>query len=175
MGDDLRLKERDAVRTPMQWSGEKNAGFSQNDKVIHPVIDQGPYAYDAMNVETQRRSKDSLLNWMTSLIRLRQECVEIGWGDWCVIETGNPAVLAMYYCWQDSSLITVHNFDERAHEIRLDLKLKKESKLVDLMKIDENVAGKDGVHKIRLGAYGYRWFRSGDLSHLLQKKPTKKN
>lgn len=172
MGDDLELEERDAVRTPMQWSAEKNAGFSPAGKLVHPVIDKGPYAFDVMNVETQRRSPDSLLNWMTSLIRLRQECAEIGWGDWRILETNTPTVLCMYYRWQDSSLITLHNFDEKAREVLLDLKLKKESKLIDLMKIDENIADEKGIHRVRMGAYGYRWFRAGDLSHLLQKKPS---
>lgn len=174
MGDDLELQERDAVRTPMQWSAEKNAGFSPAEKLIHPVIDKGPYAFDVMNVETQRRSADSLLNWMTSLIRLRQECGEIGWGDWSILETNTPTVLCMYYRWQDSSLITLHNFDEKAREVLLDLKLKKESKLIDLMNIDENIADEKGIHRVRMGAYGYRWFRAGDLSHLLQKKPSQK-
>lgn len=174
MGDDLGLKERDAVRTPMQWSAEKNAGFSPATRLVHPAITKGPYAFDSMNVETQRRSPDSLLNWMTSLIRLRQECTEIGWGDWSIVDTGTTAVLCMYFQWQGSSLITLHNFDEKAREVYLDLKQKKEAKLIDLMKIDENIANEKGIHTIRLGAYGYRWFRAGDLSHLLQKRPSQK-
>jgi maltose alpha-D-glucosyltransferase / alpha-amylase len=173
MGDALDLKERNAVRTPMQWSANKNAGFSKGEKLVHPVIKDGPYSYSMMNVETQRRSDNSLLNWMTKLIRLRQECTEIGWGQWWILETGHPSVLGMYFTWQDSSLITLHNFDEKVLEISLDLKPRKESKLIDLMKIDENVADENGVHRIRLGAYGYRWFRAGDLSHLFQKKDEK--
>ena len=170
MGDDLSLKERDAVRTPMQWSADKNAGFSTSKKPVLPVIEKGPYAFDMMNVEMQRRSSDSLLNWMTRLIRLRQECTEIGWGEWRILDTGSPTVLGMYYRWQDSSLVTLHNFNEKVQEVCVDLKQKKESKLVDLMKIEENVADEKAVHRIRLGAYGYRWFRADDLSHLLQKK-----
>lgn len=170
MGDDLSLNERDAVRTPMQWSGNAQAGFSTAKKLVHPVISKGPYAYDQMNVETQRRNPDSLLNWMTSLIRLRQECTEIGWGDWWIIETNTPTVLALYYHWQKSSLLTLHNFDETVREVCIDLKQNKESKLVDLMNDDENVADRHGIHRISLKAYGYRWFRAGDLSHLLQKK-----
>jgi maltose alpha-D-glucosyltransferase/alpha-amylase len=173
MGDDLSLKERDAVRTPMQWSEDKNAGFSPAENLVHPVIDKGPYSYSMINVETQRRSPDSLLNWMTSLIRLRHECTEIGWGEWRILDTGATEVLGMYYRWQGSSLITLHNFDSKVREIALDLKQKKESKLVDLMQIDENVADIKGIHRIRLNAYGYRWFRAGDLSHLFQKKPGK--
>lgn len=174
MGDDLSLKERDAVRTPMQWSANPQAGFSTAEKLVHPVIGEGPYSYQMMNVETQRRSPDSLLNWMTTLIRLRQECTEIGWGDWWIVHTGHPSVLGMYYRWQKSSLITLHNFGEKALEISLDLKQKKESKLIDLMQVEENVADEHGVHRIRLGAYGYRWFRTDDLSHLFQKKDSGK-
>lgn len=174
MGDDLALKERDAVRTPMQWSSEKNAGFSTAGKLVHPVIGKGPYAFETVNVETQRRQPDSLLNWMTDLIRLRQECTEIGWGEWSLLDTGSSAVLGMYYKWQESSLITLHNFDAKAREVCLDIKQKKESKLVDLMQVEENIADENGVHRIRLGAYAYRWFRTGDLSHLLQKKPIQK-
>lgn len=173
MGDDLSLKERDAVRTPMQWSENRNAGFSTAQKLVHPVINKGPYAFDIMNVETQRRQPDSLLNWMTSLIRLRQECPAIGWGEWRILDTGVPSALAMYYQWKDSALIIVHNFDEKVSEVCLDLKQKKESKLVDLMTVDEIVAD-NGIHRIRLNAYGYRWFRTDDLSHLLRKKPQRK-
>lgn len=172
MGDDLSLDQRDAVRTPMQWSADERAGFSKAGKLVHPVISKGPYAYDIVNVETQQRAPDSLLNWMTSLIRLRHECTEIGWGEWCILDTGIPTVLCMYYWWQNSSLITLHNFDEKVREVCLDMKEKKESKLIDLMKVEENVADQNGIHRIRLGAYGYRWFRAGDLSHLLQKKST---
>jgi maltose alpha-D-glucosyltransferase/alpha-amylase len=174
MGDDLSLQGRDAVRTPMQWSANRNAGFSTAEKLVHPVISKGPYSYQMMNVETQRRSPDSLLNWMTALIRLRKECTEIGWGHWTILETGHPSVLGMYYRWRNSSLITLHNFGEKVLEISLDTKIKEESKLIDLMNIDENVADENGVHRIRLGAYGYRWFRSGDLNHLLRKKETEK-
>lgn len=170
MGDDLALKERDAVRTPMQWSANAQAGYSTAEKLPNPVIDKGPYSYQHLNVETSRRTPDSLLNWMTSLIRLRQECTEIGWGDWQIIRTDYPSILVMHYRWQESSLLIIHNFDEKIQEIVLDLKQKKESKLIDLMKIDESIADEKGKHRICLSAYGYRWFRAGDLSHLFQKK-----
>ncbi|SFF95783.1 alpha-amylase family protein [Pontibacter chinhatensis] len=169
MGDNLELKERDAVRTPMQWSGDKQAGFSEADKLVHPVIEEGPYAYHHVNVETQRRTPDSLLNWMTTMIRLRHECTEIGWGDWKLLETGNKYILGMHYSWQDSSLLIFHNFDEKAHEAILDQKEHKEHRLIDLMRNVESHADEKGRHCITLEAYGYRWFRTADLSHLLQK------
>ncbi|WP_162055329.1 alpha-amylase family protein [Pontibacter pamirensis] len=169
MGDNLELEERDAVRTPMQWSGNGQAGFSEAAKLVHPLINEGPYAYKHVNVETQRREPNSLLNWMTSLIRLRQECIEIGWGQWQILNTGLAQVLGMHYSWQGSSLIILHNFDEKAHEVTLDLKQEKEVRLVDLMANDESRADEKGIHHITLDAYGYRWFRAGDLSHLFHK------
>ncbi|WP_237717845.1 hypothetical protein [Pontibacter sp. BAB1700] len=81
----------------------------------------------------------------------------------------------MHYSWQGSSLIILHNFDEKAHEVILDLKQKqngqkeKEQKLIDLMVNYESEADEKGKHYITLDAYGYRWFRTGDLSHLLKK------
>jgi maltose alpha-D-glucosyltransferase / alpha-amylase len=170
MGDNLDLNERDAVRTPMQWSDEHQAGFSKASELVHPIISEGPYSYHHINVEAQRREKDSMLNWMTSLIRLRKECSEIGWGQWQVLETSRAQVLAMHYFWNGSSLIILHNFDEKAHEIKLNLKQKEGDKLVDLMFTTESEADEKGIHRITLDAYGYRWFRCGDLSHLMLKE-----
>ncbi|MGA0559849.1 alpha-amylase family protein [Larkinella sp. VNQ87] len=166
MGDDLTLNERDAVRTPMQWSDDPQAGFSPADKVVHPVIDEGPYAYPHLNVEGQRRDPFSLLNWMTSLIRLRKECPEIGSGDWQILDTNGIPVLAMHYHRTGNSLIILHNFDEKPQEVTLTLNRGQTSRLVDLMVNREEQADVHGVHRITLDAYGYRWFRAGDLSHL---------
>lgn len=168
MGDNQELKERDAVRTPMHWTDAHQAGFSEAKKLVHPVIEEGPYSYKHVNVDTSRRTPDSLLNWMTTLIRLRKECPEIGLGDWQIIKT-IPKVLVMHYILDGSSLLILHNFDENAHEVSLDLKQKKEGKLVDLLNMYESDADEKGIHRITLDAYGYKWFRAGDLGHLFLK------
>lgn len=167
MGENLKLPERNAVRTPMQWSTERNAGFSQASRLVHPVIDFGPYSYEHVNVENQRRQPDSLLNWMTSLIRLRQECPEIGNGKWRLIDTGMKSVMVMHYHYKQSSLLILHNFSEKNIEVSLKLKSESEIRLVDLMNLSENLADEKGVHNISMDAYGYRWFRAGDLGHLM--------
>src|SRR6185436_8272490 len=100
MGDDLSLGERNAVRTPMQWSDEPQAGFSTAKKTVLPVISKGPYSYERINVETQRREIDSLLNWTERLIRLRKECPEIGWGTFQIVATGDSSVLGMRFDWR---------------------------------------------------------------------------
>ncbi|WP_161887944.1 alpha-amylase family protein [Pontibacter russatus] len=167
MGDDLSLNERDAVRTPMQWSADPQAGFSRGKKLIHPVINEGPYAYTHVNVENQRRDPDSLLNWMTALIRLRKECPEIGWGKWQLLQTGFKEVLCICYCWKGNSLVVLHNFNEKAYEVEIDLKQQPGDKLIDLMNNFEGEADGKGKQHITLDAYGYRWFRTGDLSYQL--------
>ncbi|WP_234733455.1 alpha-amylase family protein [Tellurirhabdus bombi] len=170
MGDDLTLKEREAVRTPMQWCSDPQAGFSAAEKLVHPIIDEGPYAFSHVNVEAQRRDSSSLLKWMTMLIRLRKECPEIGWGQWQILSTERTEVLAMHYSWKGNSVVILHNFDHHPQEAILNLKQPKASRLIDLMNNEQSEADSQGVHKIMLEAYGYRWFRAGDLSHLLNKK-----
>jgi maltose alpha-D-glucosyltransferase / alpha-amylase len=161
MGDNLALPEREAVRTPMQWAAEEGAGFSAAPKLVHPLIEEGYYAYPHVNVENQRRDPSSLLNWMTALIRLRKECPEIGLGAWQVIKAEQPKVLVMRYTWKNSTLLIFHNFDEKPLELVLTQKQAGAGRLVDLMKNIESVADEKGRHTITLDAYGYRWFRAG--------------
>ena len=168
MGDNLELKERDAVRTPMQWSDDKQAGFSSAKKIIHPVIDKGPYTYKKVNVEAQRREADSLLNWTTQMIRLRKECPEIGWGNWEILKTNASEVLAMYYEWKDNALVILHNFGDKHREVQIKVKGKRGRVLNNLLINERSEAKKNGTHSILLPAYGYRWFRVGDLSPLLR-------
>ena len=165
MGENLKLKEREAVRTPMQWSKENNGGFSRADKLVHPIIDKGYYAYQHINVEDQRRDPDSLLNWMTSLIRLRKQCPEIGVADWKLINVNHPNVLVMRYDGKNNTLIIIHNFSEQPAEIKLTAKQVGDIKLVDLIDNYESDASESKKHLISLDAYGYRWFQSGDPSY----------
>lgn len=162
MGDNLDLKEREAVRTPMQWSAEKGAGFSNAPKLVHPIVTEGFFSYKHVNVEDQRRDPSSMLNWMTTFIRLRKECPEIGCGEWEILDTGLTTVLAMCYTTKNRSVIVLHNFDDKPHEVVLTKKQAKNDRLVDLIKNEESRA--DGnKHRINLDAYGYRWFRIGGI------------
>lgn len=164
MGDDLTLKEREAVRTPMQWTNDHQAGFSvaSSNDLIHPIIDEGAFGYQHINVEAQRRQPDSLLNWMTAMIRLRKECPEVGSGDWEIIDVAPPHVLVLQYRWYDQRLLTAHNFSEEPVEI--DIKLEQVDKLIDLLRVEESVADEKGIHRLLLGTYGYRWMRVSGAS-----------
>ena len=172
MGDDLSLNERDAVRTPMQWSADRNAGFSSAAKTVLPMIDKGPYRFHELNVAAQRRDPESLLNWMTQMIRLRKECPEIGWGDWRLFNTGSPSVLGLRYDWRGNSLIVINNFNEKPQEVRIRPADSRSDLLINLLANNESHADEDGTHRIALEAYGYRWFRCGNLSHILHRSRT---
>jgi maltose alpha-D-glucosyltransferase/alpha-amylase len=167
MGEDLRQNERDAVRTPMQWSSERNAGFSTAERTVKPVIDSGPYSCDHVNVEAQRRDPGSLLNWMVRMIRLRKECPEIGWGEWSLLRTGAPCVLGMCYEWRGNSVVVLHNFGDRPVEARFRVDAEGGDQLANLLQQEEKHADERGLHHVALEAHGYRWFRVGGMAYAL--------
>jgi maltose alpha-D-glucosyltransferase / alpha-amylase len=167
MGEDLRLRDRTAIRTPMQWSAERNAGFSTAEKLIRPVVTDGVYGYEMVNVEQQRRDPSSLLAWTARMIRLRKQCPEIGWGEWRLVPTGSSAVLALQYRWRGNTIVCVHNLDDGAREARLRVG---GGKLTDLLDADEPRSRPGGVHRVPLEPYGYRWFRLGDLDQALARR-----
>jgi maltose alpha-D-glucosyltransferase / alpha-amylase len=156
MGENLRLKERAAIRTPMQWTGGRNGGFSPAERLVRPAIDTGPYAYDAVNVEEQARRPTSLLRWMMELIRVRKECPEIGAGEWKILATRDPHVLALLYEGPDSAVVCIHNFEEEPREVTLELG--EASSLRSLLGTDDSRA-KNGRHSLLLEPLGYEWYR----------------
>jgi maltose alpha-D-glucosyltransferase/alpha-amylase len=167
MGEDLRLRDRAAVRTPMQWSPERNAGFSRADSLVRPVVSRGPFAYENVNVEEQQRDPDSLLRWMTGMIRLRKQCPEIGWGDWRIVPTGSRNVLAIAYTWRGNTIVTVHNLAQEAREAKLRLG---GGTLTNLVDAEEIRATQGGVHRVALDGYAYRWLRLGATNQALARE-----
>jgi maltose alpha-D-glucosyltransferase/alpha-amylase len=171
MGDDLRLPERECARTPMQWSTEPQGGFTKSAKAVVPVISEGPYGFVHVNVATQRRDPNSLLNWMERMIRMRKEVPEIGWGDFAFLNVKTPQVLAVRYAWRNNSVVVLHNLC--AEPCELQFKLDRESPadqgLVNLLSEDHSEPTKKGMHRILLEPYGYRWYRVGGLDYLLKR------
>ncbi len=160
MGDDLSLQERLSVRTPMQWSGARNGGFSIAAKPIRPVISQGPYRYTQVNVAAQQADSSSLLNRITQFARLRRQCSEIGWGKWQILPTGSAPVLAIRYNWQGRTLLLVHNFSAEQQSYQVSTSLNGNRKLVDLMTNTPGQVGAAGDYSGQLPAYGYTWFQA---------------
>jgi len=171
MGDNLTLPERQPARTPMQWSTEDQGGFSTNRKTILPVISAGAYGYQHVNVAVQRRDTNSLMNWMERMIRMRKEAPEIGWGNYEILPAGSPAILAIRYDWRDNAVVVVHNLSPNPCEARLSVGLSGDEgrRLVNILSEDHSVADESGKHSILLEAYGYRWYRAGNLRYLLKR------
>jgi len=163
MGDNLSLPERECARTPMQWSADRNGGFSRGRRTVLPVITDPIYGYQRVNVEAQRRDPHSLLNWVERKIRMRKECPEISWGDWKILKTNADDVLVMEYTWRDHSLIVLHNFVDQPRAVRIPVNTAGTQLLVDLLWTNDSRAGEHGYHEIELEPYAYRWFRARGL------------
>ena len=161
MGDDLRRRERLAVRTPMQWSAEVNGGFSRADqsKLPAPLIDEGPFSYRRVNVAAQQDDPESLLARCQAIFKLRARLSEIGRGRSQPITQAHPSVFAMRHVG-DATTIVLANLSRQP--VTLDLALSKELKefeqiLADAtypMPLSETTA-------LSLNGFGYRWFRRG--------------
>lgn len=123
MGDNIYLPDRHAVRTPMQWSGGRNAGFSTANpqRLCAPVVVDPPYHYEAVNVEAQLASPDSLLNWLRRLIAVRKRFPAFGRGDLELIAGDNRRVLAFVRRLGDQAILVVANLSRFVQGVRLDL------------------------------------------------------
>jgi maltose alpha-D-glucosyltransferase / alpha-amylase len=171
MGDDLSLPERNCARTPMQWSSEAQGGFTYSESPVLPVIGNGAYGYEHVNVADQRRDPDSMLNWMERIIRMRKEVPEIGWGTFAILKTDTAEVLAMRYDWRGNAVLFLHNFGAVPREVTLrpGAQGTHDSLLVNLLSNDHSEAEKNGRHCVLLEPYGYRWYRVGGLDYLLRR------
>jgi maltose alpha-D-glucosyltransferase/alpha-amylase len=169
MGDNLRLKERNCARTPMQWSTEPHGGFTRSDEPVLPVIDDGPYGFHKVNAADQRRDPDSLLNWTERIIRMRKEVPEIGWGEFTLVDTNIDHVLAIRYDWRNNTVMTVHNLSGETTQVELRLGERRGRTLVNLLTRDHSEADNRGLHRIIIEPYGYRWYRVGGLGYLLDR------
>jgi len=171
MGDNLSLKERECARTPMQWSTEPQAGFTKSDKPVQPVITSGPFGYEHVNAAQQRRDPNSMLNWTERIIRMRKEVPEIGWGDFHIVPTRDPAVFAIRYDWRNNSVLFLHNLSGVPREVSFEVGVSGQTAdlLVNLLSEDHSRANEGGRHRVLLEAYGYRWYRVGGLDYLLRR------
>ena len=171
MGDDLSLPERDCARTPMQWSTEPHGGFTKSSTPVMPVISNGPYGFEQVNVAQQRRDPNSQLNWIERIIRMRKEVPEIGWGSFTVLPSGTREVLVLRYDWRNNAVLVIHNLAPMPLEIRLDLKSNtaQEDDLINLLTENHSHADNRRRHHIVLEPYGYRWYRMGGLDYLLKR------
>ncbi|MDQ3739365.1 MAG: alpha-glucosidase C-terminal domain-containing protein, partial [Actinomycetota bacterium] len=123
MGDNVYLGDRDGVRTPMQWTGDRNAGFSRADfaQLYLPPLMDPVYGYQAVNVEAQLRTPTSLLRWLRRLIALRKEHPVFGLGSFEALVPENPRIFAHIRQYEDDTALCVHNLAASAQAVELDL------------------------------------------------------
>ena len=123
MGDNFYLGDRHGVRTPMQWSGDRNAGFSRANpqKLYLPVIIDPEYHYEAINVEAQEQNPQSLLWWTKRLIALRNQHKVFGRGSFEFLRPDNPKVLSFIRSYEDDHVLVVANLSRFSQPVHLDL------------------------------------------------------
>jgi maltose alpha-D-glucosyltransferase / alpha-amylase len=161
MGDNIYLGDRNGVRTPMQWNGDRNAGFSRADPqaLYLPLVIDPIYHYTAINVEAQRRGPSSLLNWMRRLIAIRKRYPVFGRGGIEFLHPANLAVLAYLRCYQDQTILVVNNLSRFVQPVELDLRNYLGYTPIELF--GETVFPKIGEapYFLSLGPHTFYWFR----------------
>jgi maltose alpha-D-glucosyltransferase/alpha-amylase len=124
MGDNIYLGDRDGVRTPMQWTGDRNGGFSRADfaQLYSPPLMDPVYGYQAVNVEAQLRTPTSMLRWLRRFIALRREHPVFGLGSYAALHPNNTHIYAHVRCSDDDIALCVHNLARSAQAVELDLR-----------------------------------------------------
>jgi len=124
MGDNIWLGDRDAVRTPMQWTPDRNAGFSKCDpgRLYLPVIMDPIYGYQAINIESQQNNTGSLLHWTRKMIEIRKRHPVFGGGDYTELSASNPSVLAFVREYGEDRVLCVNNLSRFPQPVELDLR-----------------------------------------------------
>jgi trehalose synthase len=164
MAENLEIEGRMSVRSPMQWNDEKNGGFSRAapSRLRRPVV-EGRFGPLAVNAAAQRRDPDSLLSWMERVIRRRRETPELAWGAWQVLETDVEGVFAHRCDWEGRAVVAFHNLGADPCVVQVELgDVPDGAKLDDLLDERPALLELAGTSlELKLGGYGYRWFRIG--------------
>jgi len=160
MGDNYYLGDRNAVRTPMQWGSDRNAGFSRGNpqQLYLPVIIDPQYRPQAVNVEAQSESPSSLLWWMKRVIALRKRYRAFGRGSLQLLLPDNRKVLAFLRVFENERILVVVNLSRYAQAVELDLAEYSNTVPVELFGGSEFPAVGDLPYFITLGPHGFYWF-----------------
>jgi len=169
MGDNIYLGDRNGVRTPMQWTSDRNAGFSRCDpaRLYLPVIMDPVYGYEAVNVEAQSRSLSSLLSWTKKLISVRKSYPVFGRGTLVFIRPTNRSVLVYLRQYQDKVIMCVANLSRSAQAAEIDLSEWRGRIPLELMGQKKFPAIGEAPYVVTLVPYGFFWF---ELCETLESK-----
>src|SRR5688500_3796155 len=161
MGDNIYLGDRNGVRTPMQWSPDRNAGFSRCDpqRLYLPPIMDPVYGFEAVNVEAQQRDPASLLNWMKRILATRKSAKAFGRGSLSFLRPGNRKVLAYLREAGNEAILCVANLARTAQPVELDLKRFKGRVPVEMLGRTAFPPVGELPYMLTLPAHGFYWFR----------------
>jgi maltose alpha-D-glucosyltransferase/alpha-amylase len=161
MGDNIYLGDRNGVRTPMQWTGDRNGGFSRADpaRLYAPPIMDPVYGYQSINVEAQERSPFSLLNWMKRMIGLRRQFKVFGRGTIEFLAAENRKVLAYVRKYEEDLILCVANLARSVQPIELDLTRFKGMTPIEMLGLTEFPPIGDHRYFLTLPGYSSYWFR----------------
>ena len=166
MGDNVYLGDRNGVRTPMQWTSDRNGGFSRADpqRLFFPPVMDPVSGYQAINVEAQERSPSSLLNWMRRMLALRRQYPTFGRGTFEALATNNRRVLA--YLREDSQqqIVVVANMARTAQPVHVDLQRFKGMYPVELVGNTEMPPIGDDPYFMTLAPHGFYWFQLSKIA-----------
>jgi maltose alpha-D-glucosyltransferase/alpha-amylase len=161
MGDNIFLGDRDGVRTPMQWSSDRNAGFSLVDaeQLYFPVISNAVYGYQSVNVEAQRRYDTSLLHWMRTIIHLRKRHHVFGRGTLEFVKPENRAIFAFTRAYEGETVLCVFNLSQYAQPVELDLSRFKGATPIEMVGETAFPQITHEPYQLAFGPWGFYWFR----------------
>ena len=161
MGDNVFIGDRNGVRTPMQWSPDRNAGFSRADPqrlYLQPIMD-AIYGYEALNVEAQAREPSSLLNWTRRMLAVRNTSHAFGRGRRTFLKPGNRKILAYLSEYQGDVMLCVFNLSRAAQPVELDLSAYKGHVPVEMLGRTSFPPIGELPYLLTLPSYGFYWFR----------------
>ncbi|WP_344106444.1 maltose alpha-D-glucosyltransferase [Nocardiopsis rhodophaea] len=161
MGDNIWLGDRDAVRTPMQWTSDRNAGFSRCDpaRLYLPLILDPIHGYQALNVEAQRDDPGSLLNWTRRMIQIRKRHPVFGTGDFAELHASNPSVFAFVREYGEDRMLCVNNLSRFPQPVELDLRRYGGVTPVECMGGVRFPAIGELPYLLTLPGHGFYWFQ----------------
>jgi maltose alpha-D-glucosyltransferase/alpha-amylase len=158
MGDNLSLAGRTSVRTPMQWSPAPHSGFSKptRKKLVHPLIRQGVFSFKKVNVLTQQKDPDSLLNFVERLITTRKQAPEIGSGNYRFLKSPSKKILLHMCETESATLVFVHNFSDELFTIPITDLIKDDQRFFEVFRDANSILN---TELLILAAYGFIWFK----------------
>jgi maltose alpha-D-glucosyltransferase/alpha-amylase len=161
MGDNFFIGDRNGVRTPMQWSPDRNAGFSRADpqRLYLPPIMDSVYGYPSTNVEAQSRDPNSLLSWTKRMLAVRKTSRAFGRGTRKFLRPGNRKILAYLREFGDDTILCVANLSRSAQPVELNLSAFKGRVPVEMMGRTAFPPVGELPYLLTISAYGFYWFR----------------